>query len=32
VVKLPFRRDDDSQRDHAEAAGHPWEAEAVRGK
>ena len=32
VVKLPFRRDDDSQRDHADAPAHPWEAEAVGGK
>ena len=32
VVKLPFRRDDDSPRDHAEAPAQPWEAEAVGGK
>lgn len=32
VVKLPFRRADDSHRDHAEAPAHPWEAEAVGGK
>ena len=32
VVKLPFRRDDDSRRDHSEVPAHPWEAEAVGGK
>ena len=32
VVKLPFRRDDDSHHDHAEAPAHPWETEAVGGK